>query len=167
MTGTQTLVGESANTFTYKFVKKDADEEPQTTSDNAITMLEERIVLAAEATDLADNYNVTKNEGTLKVTEEDILAGEVKNEVTVKFSGEDTAEPEGPNSHATIEKKVVNEKDSYTEGDTPARQLILTVSLRSIRVKSLLRSTSLRMSLKKSMTSRRPVILPIWDRGLL
>ena len=213
ITGTQTLVGHSPNSFTYTFGKKEI---VKTSSDNAIVKLEETIKLAADETSLADNYEITKVEGTLTVydkdpesgeipkgitkkshdgdeyalgetitftievtniyddartitlveidgmeldqdvfenvgpgekitatathvvTEDDILAGKVVNDVTAKFShpddedtppdfpGHDEVDTEDPNSHATIVKKVVNEKDSYTVGDTIEYEITIT-----------------------------------------
>ena len=73
-TGSQTYVGESPNTIEYSF-EADSEIKP-TSSDNAIVMLEDAIVLAADETSTASNYKIVLNEGTLKVTkpeDEDVV----------------------------------------------------------------------------------------------
>ena len=72
ITGSQTLVGESPNKFTYRLYRPDGAEEiEKTSSDNGIVKLESAIRLAADDIDLASNYDVTTEFGTLKVTDKD------------------------------------------------------------------------------------------------
>ena len=75
VTGSQTLVGSSANTFTYKWTDGD-EEEVQT---GAIDTLKNYFTVYAAESKLANNYVIEKVEGTLTVTDDGVDNDKVVN----------------------------------------------------------------------------------------
>ena len=70
VTGSQTLVGSSANTFTYEWTDASAEEAQEEVRTGAVDTLKNYFTVYAAESAVANNYVVEKVEGTLTVTDD-------------------------------------------------------------------------------------------------